>query len=40
MPGMVAYTYNHSTYGAEAGSFPVQGQPELYSETLSQKTKG
>jgi hypothetical protein len=48
-PGMVVYTFNPSTWEAEAGGFlssrpawstkGVPGQPGLYRETLSQKTK-
>jgi hypothetical protein len=46
---MVAHTFNPSTWEAEAGGFLssrpswstkcLPGQPELYRETLSQKTK-
>jgi hypothetical protein len=49
VPGMVAYTFNPSTWEAEAGGFLssrpawstkwVPGQPGLYRETLSRKTK-
>ena len=49
-PGMVAHAYNPSTWEAEAGESVqvrdqpglqkwAQGQPELHSETLSQKDK-
>jgi hypothetical protein len=30
------HAYNHSTQEAETGGSPVQGQPWLHSETLSQ----
>jgi hypothetical protein len=49
MPGVVAHAFNPSTPEAEAGGFLssrpawstkwVRGQPELYRETLSRKTK-
>jgi hypothetical protein len=35
----VAYTYNLSTWKAEAGGLRVQDHPGLYSKTLSQKKK-
>ena len=46
-PGVVAQAFNPSTQEAEAGRFEFKvslvykapGQPELYRETLSQKTK-
>jgi hypothetical protein len=48
-PGVVAHTFNPSTWEAEAGGFLssrpvwstkwVPGQPGLYRETLSRKTK-
>jgi hypothetical protein len=48
-PGVVAHTFNPNTWEAEAGGFLssrpawstewVPGQPGLYRETLSQKTK-
>ena len=49
LPGGVVHTFNPSTWEAEAGGFLssrpacstkwVPGQPGLYRETLSQKTK-
>ena len=49
-PGVVAHTFNSSTWEAEAGGFLssrptwstkwIPGQPGLYRETLSQKTRG
>jgi hypothetical protein len=38
MPGMVVHPYNLSIWEAEAGESQVKAQPELHSETLSQKT--
>jgi hypothetical protein len=37
--GVVVHTYNPSNQEAEAGGSRVLGQPELHSETLSQKIK-
>jgi hypothetical protein len=37
---MGRWSCNSRTLEAEAGGFQVQGQPELYSETQSQETKG
>jgi hypothetical protein len=49
VPGVVAHTFNPSTWEAEAGGFlssrptwstkRILGQPGLYRETLSRKTK-
>jgi hypothetical protein len=36
----VVRSYNPSTHEAEAGGSQIQYQPELYNETLSQKSKG
>jgi hypothetical protein len=38
-PGIVVYICNPSTQAAKAGRSQVPGQPELYSQTLSQKVK-
>jgi hypothetical protein len=35
----IVYTYNPSTQEVETGGARVQGQPDLCSETLSQKQK-
>jgi hypothetical protein len=37
-PGMVANTFNSSTWETELGGLPVQDQLGLRRETLSQKT--
>jgi hypothetical protein len=37
MLGVVVHSYNPSPWEAEAGDSPVQEQPWLLSETLSQK---
>jgi hypothetical protein len=39
-PGTVKHICNFSIREAKVGELPVLGQPEMYSDTLSQKTKG
>jgi hypothetical protein len=39
IPGVVVHTLNSSTQEVKAGGSQVQGQPGLYSESLSQKKK-
>jgi hypothetical protein len=37
---MVTHAFKLGTQEADAGGMQVSGQPELYSKTLSQKSKG
>jgi hypothetical protein len=38
-PSVVTYIYNPSTWKAEVGGFPAQGQSGLHIKTLSQTNK-